>query len=83
MAITVFYSWQSDRPNSTNRTFIEEALKKAIKEVSEGISVQEAERDSPLELDKDTQGIPGIVPGCRIPGQCFPSCHFCREYEFP
>ena len=62
MAITVFYSWQSDCPNSTNRTFIEEALKKAIKEVSTDIEVLKAERDGPLELDKDTQGVAGTPP---------------------
>lgn len=62
MAKTVFYSWQSDCPNSTNRTFIEDALEKAIKEVSSDIEVLKAERDGPLELDKDTQGVPGIPP---------------------
>ena len=30
MQVTIFYSWQSDLPNSTNRTFIEGCLKKAI-----------------------------------------------------
>lgn len=62
MAITVFYSWQSDCPNSTNRTFIEDALKKAIKEVSADIEVLKAERDGPIELDKDTQGVSGTPP---------------------
>ena len=27
----IFYSWQSDRPNPTTRRFIEDALKKAIR----------------------------------------------------
>ena len=30
MPDTIFYSWQNDRPNKTNRGFIEQALKKAI-----------------------------------------------------
>jgi len=38
------------------------ALKKAIKEVSTDIEVLKAERDGPLEFDKDTQGVPGTPP---------------------
>jgi hypothetical protein len=30
MRVTIFYSWQSDLPNNTNRGFIERALEKAI-----------------------------------------------------
>lgn len=62
MAITVFYSWQNDCPNSTNRTFIEDALKKAIQEVSTNISIENAERNETLALDKDTQNVPGTPP---------------------
>jgi hypothetical protein len=62
MAITVFYSWQSDCPKSINRTFIEDALDKSIKKVTTDISIQIAERDGPVELDKDTKGVPGIPP---------------------
>ena len=29
--LRIFYSWQSDRPNRTNRTPIEEALRRAVK----------------------------------------------------
>ncbi len=29
----IFYSWQSDLPNPTNRGFIEDCLKRAIKDV--------------------------------------------------
>jgi hypothetical protein len=60
MVMTVFYSWQSDTPNSTNRTFIENCLKKAIHEVRDDLSVQEALRDEELSVDKDTAGIPGM-----------------------
>ena len=44
---SVFYSWQSDLAAQTNRSFIEVALKKAIRTVKK-------ERNLPLELDKDT-----------------------------
>lgn len=36
----VFYSWQSDLPNNTNRGFIESALEKAIKKVASDGEVQ-------------------------------------------
>jgi len=51
---TVFYSWQSDLPNSTNRGFIQGCLEKAIKELkAEGtVAVEPA-------LDRDTEGRPG------------------------
>lgn len=61
MALTIFYSWQSDLPNRTNRSFIERALEKAIGTVAETLEVVEAER-AELVLDKDTKGIPGIPP---------------------
>jgi len=62
MATTVFYSWQSDHPNKTNRTFIEEALEATLQKISLDGDIQEAQRDEPLTLDKDTKGIPGIPP---------------------
>jgi hypothetical protein len=61
MALTIFYSWQSDLPNRTNRSFIERALEKAIGTVAETLEVVEAEREE-LVLDKDTKGILGIPP---------------------
>ena len=36
----VFYSWQSDLPNNTNRGFIESAIEKAIKKVASDGEVQ-------------------------------------------
>ncbi|MFI5330802.1 MAG: hypothetical protein ACHQ2F_07175 [Desulfobaccales bacterium] len=59
MAITIFYSWQSDLPNRLNRTFIEKALEKAIKKLGQDMEVQEALRDEDMKLDKDTKGVPG------------------------
>lgn len=51
---TIFYSWQSDLPNSTNRGFIEDCLGRAIKEVK---ADEELELDP--SLDRDTAGVPG------------------------
>ena len=50
----IFYSWQSDLPNSPNRGFINSALEKAIKEIN-------AEEDFALIpfLDRDTAGLSG------------------------
>jgi hypothetical protein len=51
---TIFYSWQSDLPNKTNRGFIEEALRKATEAVhkSKVFGVE-------LVVDRDTKGSPG------------------------
>jgi len=51
---TVFYSWQSDLPNRTNRGFIEECLERAIKELK-------AEGELRVEpcVDRDTKNVPG------------------------
>jgi hypothetical protein len=62
MAFTIFYSWQSDLPNNTNRGFIEKALRGAIKRVGEDMDVEKAPRDNEIRLDKDTDGIPGSPP---------------------
>ncbi|MCK5798941.1 MAG: hypothetical protein KAI47_17235, partial [Deltaproteobacteria bacterium] len=35
---TVFYSWQSDRPNKTNRGFIGDALKRAVRDLGKDVS---------------------------------------------
>ncbi|HJT31720.1 MAG TPA: hypothetical protein VJ783_06670 [Pirellulales bacterium] len=50
---TLFYSWQSDLPNSTNRGFIEECIERALKELGkeDGVKV--------FEPDRDTQGTSG------------------------
>ncbi len=53
MARTVFYSWQSDLPSGTNRSFIETCLNKAIKELRGA-----QPRLDPC-LDRDTSNVPG------------------------
>jgi hypothetical protein len=51
---TIFYSWQSDSPNSTNRGFIGDSLERAIKELKSDPDLQV----DPC-LDRDTQNVPG------------------------
>jgi hypothetical protein len=50
----VFYSWQSDLPNSTNRGFIQQALENAVKAIANDNSV----KVEPV-IDRDTQGVAG------------------------
>jgi hypothetical protein len=54
MVSKVFYSWQSDLPNATNRGFIEKALEDAAKSIREDESI----KVEPV-LDRDTVGVPG------------------------
>jgi hypothetical protein len=51
---TIFYSWQSDLPNATNRGFIQRALDDAVKvlDVDDSVTVEPV-------LDRDTQGQSG------------------------
>lgn len=50
----VFYSWQSDLPNNTNRSFIEAALEAAAKDITtdESVSIEPV-------IDRDTLGAAG------------------------
>lgn len=50
----IFYSWQSDLPNRSNRNLIETALKTGLKRLSAdgGLEVEPA-------LDRDTKDVPG------------------------
>jgi len=50
----VFYSWQSDLPNGTNRTFIENALKKAAKTIRDDATLEV----EPV-IDRDVEGVAG------------------------
>jgi hypothetical protein len=51
---TVFYSWQSDLPNATNRGLIQDALERAAKK----IGIDDSVTVEPV-LDRDTQNVPG------------------------
>ncbi len=54
MIYNIFYSWQSDLPNKSNRSFIEYCIKKAIKmnKLSSDIKVY-------IDYDRDTLGVSG------------------------
>lgn len=54
----IFYSWQSDSPNKTNRGFIRDALEEAIKLASQDLDIEDAERP---EVDEATTGTKGMV----------------------
>jgi len=58
--ITIFYSWQSDLPDNTNRKIIREAIHLAIPDIEEN-NVQ-------IVLDEATRGEPGspYIPGAII-----------------
>lgn len=55
MKYIIFYSWQSDLPNNTNRGFIESVINSAIKDIKDKAEYEIYEPD----IDRDTQGIPG------------------------
>ena len=53
---TIFYAWQAQRPPKCNRNLIEDALKRALKELS-----QDQEEPVEFELDQDAQGVTGAL----------------------
>jgi len=55
MEFTMFYAWQSDRPNSVNRRFIQDAAEAAIKALNASATLDLSPR-----LDQDTKDIPGM-----------------------
>lgn len=54
MRQTIFYSWQSDLPSSTNRSLIEKAAEKAASTIRSDDSLNV----EPV-IDRDTKGMPG------------------------
>ena len=54
MQQTIFYSWQSDHPNKTNRGFIETALVQAAKAIRNDDTL-----DVEPVIDRDTANVPG------------------------
>ena len=54
MECRVFYSWQTDLPNATNRGFIQSALESAAKSIRDDESI----KIEPV-IDRDTIGVPG------------------------
>ena len=63
---TVFYSWQSDLPEETNKQHIRKSIKKALIKVNQEYKIESSPRGSYpyLEIDhdiKDGLGSPEIV----------------------
>src|SRR5258708_6149027 len=54
MRRVIFYSWQSDLPNSTNRSLIQQALENIGKAITADKTI-----DIDPVIDRDTQGIAG------------------------
>jgi hypothetical protein len=54
MRRSIFYSWQSDLESATNRSFIEDALRRALK----AIKKEDSDSIEPV-LDRDTVGLSG------------------------
>jgi hypothetical protein len=54
MNCKIFYSWQSDLPNATNRGFIQKALENAAKSIRNDDSI----KVEPV-IDRDTKDVPG------------------------
>jgi|HubBroStandDraft_4_1064222.scaffolds.fasta_scaffold58605_1 hypothetical protein len=61
MKHTVFFSWQDDTDVTGDRTFIEKALTKAIKQLARDLTIDKAIREG-LSVDKDTRGVAGTPP---------------------
>ena len=53
-SFTVFYCWQSDLKSASTRSFIEDALGSAIREINQDNSVK-----LEVDVDRDTQNVPG------------------------
>ena len=53
MKKNIFYSWQSDLPNNQNRSFIQDCIEKAVKELGEEKVLLE------IAIDRDTKGVAG------------------------
>ena len=54
--IKVFYSWQSDLPNSTTRGLIQSSIEAAVRNMRDTVEVT---------ADRDTQGVYGSPRHCR------------------
>src|SRR6185369_17712340 len=52
----IFYSWQSDSHDATNRSFIEKALENVVRKIRNDGSIR-----LDAVIDRDTAGVPGAV----------------------
>lgn len=49
---TIFYSWQAETPNNTNRGFLHDALERAAEAIALDLAI------APV-IERDTQNVPG------------------------
>jgi hypothetical protein len=63
--LKIFWSWQSDTPESTGRHLIRAALEASISELKRVEEIEEALR-ADLHLDSDCQGVPGSPDLARV-----------------
>lgn len=71
MELSVFYSWQNDRPVKFCRYLIRDAAKKAIRQINNEAILEPSPR-----LDHDTKDIPGTSEIAATIFQKIKSCHF-------
>jgi hypothetical protein len=64
MPNTIFFSWQSDRPDGGETTLVEQALDDALQRIKGDAKLEAAVRDG-LETDRDTKGETGCAARCR------------------
>lgn len=50
----IFYSWQANLPNKTNRGLIKDCIEKAISEINKELTIE-----SRIQIDSDTSNVPG------------------------
>lgn len=58
MSDTVFWSWQADLDKNLNRSFIRDALARAVEKVSDELDVEDVDR---VSLDHDTKSASGMA----------------------
>ena len=62
MPRTLFFSWQSDTPESIGSEFIERALETALTAVTDDARIEKTTRDEGIMVDRDTRGVAGVPP---------------------
>lgn len=57
----IFFSWQTDTPTDVGRNFVENALRRAARELATDAEIEEALRDE-FVVNSDTKGVGGWPP---------------------